>query len=147
MTRKERAQELFLSGYNCAQATAGAFADLVDLPFDTLMKMTSAFGGGMGRLREVCGAMSGISTVLGLVRGYDRAEDADGKKALYAFVQRAAAMFREQNGSIICRDLVGQNVPHGGEPTARTADFYKKRPCVELVGSAAEILEKILEEI
>lgn len=107
------------------------------------MKAVSGFGGGIGRLREVCGAFSGIVFVLSMIKGYDEAEDTEGKKALYELIRRAADMFKERNGSIICRELLG-GVAAGGTPEKRTEEYYKKRPCVELVGDAADILSQIL---
>ena len=143
MTKKERAQELFLQGYNCAQAVVGAFCEEAGLPFDVAVRAVSGFGGGMGRMREVCGACSGMFFVLSMVKGYDRAEDAEGKKKLYERIRSVAEEFKEKNGSIICRELLGVSEV-GGDPAPRTEQYYKKRPCVELVGDAAEILEKIL---
>jgi len=147
MTRKEIAMEYFAEGYNCAQAVALAFCDLLPMEKDTLARLTSSFGGGMGRLREVCGAVSGMFAAAGLLYGYDdpkaRAEKADH----YARLQEMAKAFEKENGSIVCRELLGLTVKHDAPtPEARTDAYYKKRPCKELVGCAAEILEKYLEE-
>ena len=144
MTKKERAQELFLQGYNCAQAVAGAFCDEIGLPFDTCVRAVSAYGGGMGRLREVCGACSGMAFVLGNVMGYDKADDHEGKKVLYETVREGFGKFKEKNGSYICKELLSGE-PIGGDPAERTKAYYKKRPCVELVGDAAEICEQLLK--
>ncbi len=106
-------------------------------------RAVSGFGGGMGRLREVCGACSGMFFVFSILKGYDKAEDVEGKKALYELIRKAADIFKEKNGSYICRELLG-GAPQGGDPEKRTTEYYKKRPCVELVGDAAEIIEQLL---
>jgi len=139
------AEELFREGYNCAQAVLIAFGDVTGLDKETSAKLASSFGGGLGRMREVCGAVSGAAMVLGLVRGYADPTDAEAKKAHYHLVQEFAARFKEQNGSIICRELLsGVSVRKGSDPEARTAEYYKKRPCPELVRQAAEILEEMV---
>lgn len=146
MSRREDAMALFEQGYNCAQAVAGAFCDKTKVDFETTMRLASAFGGGMGRLREVCGAVSGMFMVTGLVYGYDSPKDIEAKKNLYKQVQSFANSFKERNGSYVCRELL--SLPDGADnpvPEARTAQYYKKRPCKELVGDAAEILEKFME--
>lgn len=139
-----KAAELFLSGYNCAQAVAVAFCDVTGLEEDKAAKMASAFGGGMGRLREVCGAVSGMLLVLGILDGYDDPEDDAEKKRLYSRVQELAKEFREENGSIICRELL-ENPPSDPNPTPRTADFYAQRPCAKMVLTAARILDEYLQ--
>lgn len=147
MTKRERATELFLRGYNCAQSVAGAFCEETGIDFNTMMKLSSAFGGGMGRLREVCGTVSGMFIITGLLYGYDSPEDRDAKKLLYAEIQSLAARFKEQNGSYICRELLSlrTKTPDDPTPEPRTADYYAKRPCKNLVGDAAEILELFIE--
>lgn len=140
MERAERAAELFLQGYNCAQAVAVAFSDLTGLSPELSAKMASSFGGGMGRLREVCGAVSGMLLVTSLLYGYDRPEDAQGKKELYQLVQNLAGQFREQNGSIICRELLN-NPSSDPNPSPRTAQYYRQRPCAAMVFTAAQILD------
>ena len=143
----EKARALFLQGYNCAQAVACAFGDVTGLDGELTARMTSSFGGGLARLREVCGTVSGAALVLGIVRGYSDPADQDAKKAHYARVQEFARRFREQNGSIICRELLnGTDTVPGLVPEARTAEYYKKRPCPELVYCAAKILEEMLGE-
>ncbi len=147
MNRKEIAMEYFAEGYNCAQAVALAFADLLPMEKDTLALLTSSFGGGMGRLREVCGAVSGMFAVAGLLYGYDDPKASTEKAAHYARLQEMAKEFTEENGSIVCRELLGLTVKHDAPtPEARTDAYYKKRPCKELVGCAAEILEKYLQQ-
>lgn len=145
MTRPEKAKQLFLSGFNCSQAVVGAFIDDFAVDFDTAMKLSSSFGGGMGRMREVCGAVSGAFMIAGLKCGYCDPCDKAAKSAHYALIQKIAADFKQQNGSIICRELlegVGCNGKcQGSIPEDRTAAYYKKRPCAELVYIAAKIVE------
>ena len=139
------AEQLFREGFNCSQAVLLAFADVTGLERETAARLASSFGGGLGRMREVCGAVSGAAMVLGLVRGYADPTDADAKKAHYHLVQEFARRFREQNGSIICRDLLsGTAAQQGRDPEARTPEYYKKRPCPALVRQAAEILDEML---
>ena len=140
-----KAAELFMQGYNCAQAVAVAFCDLTGLEEKQAAKMASAFGGGMGRLREVCGAVSGMLLVLGILDGYDDPTDDTAKKELYSRVQALAREFREENGSIICRELL-DNPPADPNPTPRTADFYTQRPCARMVLTAARILDEYLQK-
>ena len=140
-----KAAELFLSGYNCAQAVAVAFTDVTGLTEGQAAKMASAFGGGMGRMREVCGAVSGMLMVLSYVYGYDTPGDDISKKRLYGQVQELAAAFRAENGSIICREIL-KNPPSDPNPTPRTAEFYAKRPCAKMVMTAARLLEQFMEE-
>ena len=141
------AGELFMQGYNCAQAVFCAFCDVTGLEIDDAARMASSFGGGLGRMREVCGTVSGAALALGIVKGYSDPKDYSAKKAHYALVQEFARRFREENGSIVCRDLLaGIEVSPGGEPEARTPEFYRKRPCLNLAVSAARILEEMLAE-
>lgn len=148
MTRKEKAMQSFLDGYNCAQCMMLAFEDMLTIDVDTALKIASPFGGGMGRLREVCGSVSGMFMVLGFVKGYSEPGDYEGKKELYEHVQELARRYEEANGSIICRDLLGLNVKkEDAAPEKRTDEYYKTRPCAEKIGSAAEILEGYLNEI
>ena len=129
MNHSEYAAELFLKGRSCSQAVAVAFCDVTGLTPEFSAKMASSFGGGMGRMREVCGAVSGMLMVLGLLYGYDDNGEKDrAKKAHYALVQELAGKFREKNGSIICREIL-KNPPSDPAPTPRTAEFYKNRPC------------------
>jgi C_GCAxxG_C_C family probable redox protein len=142
--RAELARQLFLEGYNCAQAVVLAFDDgLEEQGVDpkTAARMASPFGGGMGRLREVCGSVSGMLLVLGLAEGYDDPKAFAEKKELYEKVQELAGAFRAENGSIVCRDLLGLGAgPSGATPERRTDSYYRKRPCPELCGCAARIL-------
>ncbi len=142
-----RSEELFKKGYNCAQAVLGAFCEDGGLPFDTAMMLSSSFGGGMGRMREVCGACSGMFMAAGLLYGYATPETGAPKKELYERIRALADRFREQNGSIICRELLGGAPEIGGTPEARTAAYYQKRPCIEYVKSAAAIFDEYRREI
>lgn len=147
MTRKEMAMENFMKGYNCSQSVVLAFADLIDpVEAKMLSKMSSSFGGGMGRLREVCGSVSGMFLVLGALYGYEGPETGAPKAEHYARIQEVAKAFEEENGSIVCRELLGLTVKKQ-EPTpeARTKEYYKKRPCKELVGCAAQILDEFIK--
>lgn len=145
MTYREKATALFKEGYNCAQSVLLAFTDGDEKAFAEAAKISSSFGGGMGRLREVCGAVSGMCMVAGDRSGYSDPKDTEAKKAHYQLIQELAGEFKEQNGSIICRELLGLGTgADNPEPDKRTAEYYKKRPCAELVGDAAEIIAKKL---
>ena len=136
---------MFLSGYNCAQAVAVAFHEEMGLTESQAAKMASAFGGGMGRMREVCGAVSGMLMVLSQLYGYDTPGDDVSKRKLYTQVQELAGKFREKNGSIIYREIL-KNPPSDPNPTPRTAEFYAKRPCAKMVMTAARLMEAFMEE-
>ncbi|MBQ8038481.1 MAG: C_GCAxxG_C_C family protein [Lachnospiraceae bacterium] len=144
--RGEKAKELFQEGYNCSQAVLGAFCDECGMDFETAMKLSSSFGGGMGRLREVCGAVSGMFMVAGLIYGYDDPKGQKDKTEHYERIQALAQEFKEKNGSIVCRELLGlsekKSVP---TPEVRTEQYYQKRPCPEMVKMAAEIMEKYIQ--
>ena len=142
-----RAEDLFRAGYNCAQAVACAFCDVTGLEISAAARMASSFGGGMGRLREVCGAVSGALLVLGLCLGYDDPTDAAAKTRHYRLVQEFARRFRAKTGSLICRELLKDTPTIPGEtPEPRSADFYRRRPCLRLVRLAAEITDALLAE-
>ena len=140
MNRGEYAAQLFLEGYNCAQAVAVAFCDVTGMEPKYAAKLMSSFGGGMGRMREVCGAVSGMLMVAGVLYGYDASEDDQAKMAHYALVQNLAGQFREQVGSIVCREIL-KNPPSDPAPTPRTEEFYKMRPCARMVYLATQIME------
>lgn len=143
MNHVEKASKLFVDGYNCAQAVAVAFCDVTGLDEKTTAKMISPFGGGMGRLREVCGAVSGMLFVLGCLYGYDSPTDDAAKKQTYAQVQELANKFREQNGSIICREIL-KNPPTDPNPFPRTEEYYATRPCVRMVATAAKLMDDFI---
>ncbi|MBR2614911.1 MAG: C_GCAxxG_C_C family protein [Clostridia bacterium] len=138
------AKEYFLKGYNCAQAVCLAFKEEVGLDETTLLKVASSFGGGLGRLREVCGAVSGMAIILGLKYGYTGETDHEGKTAHYKRIQEVVGEFKAKNGSYICKELINQK-PSGFEPEKRTEEYYKKRACGDLVSDAAEILEEYIK--
>ncbi len=145
--RGMKAMELFKEGYNCAQAVVLAYEDYFEESPEMLALMISSFGGGMGRLREVCGAVSGMFFVAGKLYGYADPKASTEKMEHYARIQELAASFRERNGSIICRDLLHlQEQISVPVPEERTAEYYKKRPCGELVADAASILEQYIAE-
>lgn len=147
MSRRERAIKNFYDGYNCTQSVVLAFSDLIPIEQEQLLCMASPFGGGMGRLREVCGSVSGMFLVLGALYGYSSPEARGEKAELYGRVQEVAAEFEKRNGSIVCRELLGLSVKSQQPiPEERTPEYYKKRPCPELIGIAAEILEDYLRE-
>lgn len=138
---------LFEEGYNCAQSVFLAFADVHGMDEKTAAALSAPFGGGMGRLREVCGAVSGMFLVLGVLYGYNDPRANEEKTALYTSVQKLAAEFEKKNGSIVCRELLGLSVQREEPtPSARTEEYYRKRPCKELVGDAAELIEKYIAE-
>ena len=145
MNHRELAEQNFEAGYNCAQSVLLAFSDLTGLEDKTALAISSSFGAGMGRLREVCGAVSGMMTVLGLLYGYSEAGNDAVKKAHYQNVQALAGAFREQCGSIICREIL-KNPPSDPNPTPRTPEFYRTRPCARMVATAAGILDRFIEE-
>ena len=140
-----KAAELFLDGYNCAQSVAVAFCDVTGLDADYAARMASSFGGGMGRMREVCGAVSGMLLVAGLLYGYETPGDDVSKKKHYALVQALSGKFREEVGSIVCREIL-KNPPSDPNPTPRTAEFYKTRPCARMVSLTAKILDEYIAE-
>lgn len=138
-----RAAELFVSGYNCAQSVAVAFCDITGLDEKTAARMASSFGGGMGRMREVCGAVSGMLLVLGYLYGYDTPGNDARKKALYADVQSLMNAFQDQVGSYICREIL-KNPPSDPNPSPRTEMYYAERPCARMVWLAATLLDQYI---
>ena len=147
MDHAETARTLFLQGYNCAQAVVCAFDDVTGLDRETSARLASSFGGGMGRLREVCGTVSGALLVLGLLLGYADPKDMQAKTDHYHLVQEYARRFKELNGSIICRELLkGVTTKPGSEPEERTPEYYASRPCLRIVGEAAQIADELLKE-
>ena len=153
--RVEKAKRLFKEGgYNCCQAVVLAYNDIFGLDDETAAAVSSGFGGGMGRMREVCGAVSGMTMLAGLMKPASDPSVKDWRTANYALVQKMAGEFRDMNGSIVCKELLGL-VPMGSgtpapkespEPSDRTPEYYKKRPCEELVGIAARIVgENIMQ--
>ena len=153
--RVAKARRLFKEeGYNCCQAVVLAYNDIFGIDDMTAATMSSGFGGGMGRMREVCGSDSGMVMLAGLIAPAADPSAKDGRTRNYSLVQEAAGEFKEINGSIVCKELLGL-VPMGSsspapkespEPSDRTPEYYRKRPCEELVGISARIIgEKILK--
>lgn len=144
-SRVEKAKALFKEGYNCSQAVCAAYADCFGVDPETALKISCGFGGGMGRMREVCGTVSGMVLLAGMATGNTQAHNQQAKKENYELVRQLAEEFRKKNGSIICRELLGiKEAESDAAPAPRTKEYYKKRPCVELVGDAAEIIERVL---
>lgn len=148
MSRVERAKEYFMQGYACSQAVALTFSDLIGLEEEMIAKLTLPFGGGLGRLRLTCGAVSGMAFVIGAV--FTEGENSpENKKKTYAITQELSLKFKEEYGSLICQELLnGMGVPVqvGGEAEARTETYYKKRSCADMVAFTAGILESYLIE-
>ena len=147
MNRADNAKEFFENGCNCCQAVFCAFLEETNLTKDEALRLSAGFGGGFGRMREVCGAVSGMTMVLSNKFASTDTGDNEKKMELYALIQKAAGDFKNENGSIICRELL--NLPEkisSPVPEERTKEYYKKRPCAELVRCAAEIAEKYLAE-
>ena len=146
--RGELAKQLFMQGYTCAQAVVLAFEDLTGLDRTVAAKLSSGFGGGMGRMREVCGAVSGMFMVYDIVCGYSEPGDMESKKRVYADIRELAERFKAKSGgSIVCRELLaGVQTTQGGDPEQRTAEYYAKRPCPQLVALAADVLDGYLKE-
>ncbi len=142
----DRAYDLFKQGYNCSQAVFGAFAEELGVDFETAVKMASGLGGGIGRMREVCGTFTGLTLAASLIYGYSDPTDTETKKELYEKIRVLGDRFREENGSIICRELLGlQEAEKSAAPEARTAEYYKKRPCAELCRYAADLLDEFIQ--
>jgi C_GCAxxG_C_C family probable redox protein len=143
--RVARARELFTSGYNCSQSVFLAYSDLFEVEPRMAATISAPLGGGMGRLREVCGAVSGMTLLAGLLSPAHDPKDQAAKAANYALVQQFAERFREENGAIVCRELLGLSQQKDQPtPSPRTAEYYRKRPCVEYVATAARIVGEYL---
>lgn len=150
-SRGDRARELFREGYNCSQAVTLAFAEELEargISREMAAGLAFSFGGGLGRLREVCGCVSGMALVCGALEGYTDPKAAAEKQDHYKRIQKLVKAFKDENGSYICRELLaGINTDTNPMPEARTESYYKKRPCAELAACAADILERHLEEL
>jgi len=147
LKHSEKAAELFKQGCNCSQAVLAAFCEETGLDYETSLKLASSFGGGMGRLREVCGAVSGMFMAAGMIYGYTDLSDKKAKAEHYRRIQELAEKFREENGSIICRELLGLDRGKDSPvPEERTEAYYKKRPCTDLVSQAAAILDEYIKK-
>ena len=144
-TKSEKAVELFHTGYNCAQSVFCAFCEDFGMDFKTGLKLSSSFGGGMGRLREVCGAVSAMFMIAGLKFGYTEPNNDTIKQAHYERIQKLAAEFEEKHKTIICREILG--LPKGKDspvPSKRTEEYYASRPCEKCIADAARIIEKFI---
>lgn len=148
MTKPEEAKALFRAGANCAQAVLGAFHRECGLEMESALKLASGFGAGMGRMREVCGAVSAMILAANLKYGVSDLSDKAAKDAHYARIQSLCGRFQAETGSIVCRELLGLSGKSPDSPVseARTAEYYRKRPCAEMVALAAGILEEFLKE-
>lgn len=146
MDRVQKAVELFKSGCNCSQAVVCAYCDLFGVDEETAMRMSEGFGGGMGRMRLTCGAVSGMSMAAGLALSKGIAGDTVTRTKVYEAVQKMTKAFEEKNGSVICSELLGINLPkdNGAVPTKRDGKFYKKRPCTGCVEDCARLVEEYL---
>lgn len=150
--RSKEARELFLQGYNCSQAVFGAYAENLGMDKDTAFRVAASFGGGVGRMREMCGACSGMFLVAGMLTGATIGADQEGKRHNYEVVQELTRRFRERHGSIICREMlagagiVPASTGTGAQPEARTSEYYKKRPCPDLIEDAARIVAEYFNE-
>lgn len=141
----ERAAQLFKEGYNCSQAVLAAYCDELEMDFESTLKLASSFGGGMGRLREVCGAVSAMFMLAGLKYGYIDPKDNDAKAQHYKLIQDLASRFREKNGSIVCSELLGLDKKFKAETDGQNPTIVpQKRPCAELVRCAAEIVDEVM---
>ena len=146
--RVESARNYFLGGYNCAQSIALAYHDVMGIDKELSATMAAPFGGGMGRLREVCGTVSGMFMVAGFLAPNSQPNDNANKKNCYALVQSLAERFREENGSIVCRELLGLTQKKDDPtPSPRTEEYYHRRPCAEYVAIAARILGEKINEL
>jgi len=141
----EQARELFEQGYNCAQSVFAAFCDETGMELETALKLAAPFGGGIGRLREVCGAVSGMTMVVGMKYGYTDPKDTQTKMEHYRLTQTLVKEFKEKNGSFICRELLNLDSAGDPLPEERTPQYYQSRPCADLVENAARIMEEYIQ--
>ena len=145
ISRADEAERLFRQGYNCSQSVFAAFSDIVGMTTGQAAKLASPFGAGFGKMREVCGAVSGMTMLAGYLLGYTEPTDQTGKKALYDKVQAMCHAFEETEGSLICRELLGLKKGEDlGEPAVRTEEYYRSRPCVRVCRRAAQIAEQFI---
>ena len=146
--RIEMAVSLFKEGFNCSQSVVAAFADKYGFTREQALKMSASFGGGIGRMRETCGAACGLFMLAGLETGATEGSDREGKAANYALVQELAEEFKQRNGALRCADLLGlsKKEPVVSTPEARPDEYYAKRPCVKMVEEAARIWCEYLQK-
>ncbi len=147
MDHKQEARKLFLEGYNCSQAVIAAFSDVTGMDKKEALMLSSSFGGGMGQLGEVCGAVTGMFMAAGLLYGYHNPNNPELKQNQYALIRKMAEKFKEKYPSLLCRDLLGYlkektyTLPDGAD-----VSVYEKRPCLIFVEYAAEIMDEIIKE-
>jgi len=143
MNHASKARELFLSGCSCSQAVFGAFVGDLGIDQDTALRLASSFGGGMGGMRETCGAVSGMLMVAGLKWGYSEVGNLDVKTAHYARVRSLIESFKAEHDTIVCRELLAHLGELKKDPSVRTAEYYKQRPCAMFVETAARLIEEM----
>lgn len=147
-SRVEDAAALFLSGYNCCQSTFVPYAEQLGMGREQALKLSCSLGGGMGRMREVCGAVSGMALIAGLVCGNTDPHNQEAKTKNYETVRKMAEEFKKQHQTIICREILGlQEAEKSAAPSERTPEYYKARPCVRMVETAAKIIEETFPEV
>ena len=142
MDHSTKARDLFLSGCSCSQAVFGAFADEFGMDHDMALRIASSFGGGMGGMRETCGAVTGMLMAAGMKWGYSDVENLDIKTAHYARTRELIEAFKREHSTIVCRELLAALDELKKDPSARTAEYYKQRPCVLFVETAARLLDE-----
>lgn len=146
-SRVEEAVQTFEAGFGCAQAVFATYADLFGMERETALKLASPLGGGVGRMREICGTVSGMALLTGLKEGNTDPKDNAGKERIYTLVREMSDLFREENGAIVCKELLGKRIrEQSARPEERTPEYYAGRPCSRLVASAAKIVEEVLLE-
>ena len=143
-TNEQIAREHFTSGYNCAQSVFLTYAEKYGFDKNTALKLSSSFGGGMGRMREVCGAVSAMFMIAGLENGYTENNNDEIKAEHYTRIQTLANEFKKKNGTIICRELLGVDADDNPIPSKRTSQYYEERPCEELIADACKIIDKFI---
>ncbi len=144
-SRVEEVVRTFESGYTCAQAVFVTYADLFGLDRETALRLSSPMGGGIGRMREVCGAVSSMALLAGLKEGNTDPDNEEGKERIYLLTRKLAERFKHKHGTIICRELLEiEGMEESAKPSARTKEYYASRPCCRLVATAGEIIEEML---
>lgn len=144
-SRVEQAVATFESGYTCAQSVFATYADLFGMEKEMALKLASPMGGGIGRMREVCGVVSAMALLAGLKKGNTDPANEEGKEQIYLLTRQMAEKFKEKHGTIICRELLGiQGMEESAKPSLRAEEYYSKRPCSRLVATAAGIIEEML---
>ncbi len=148
-SRIQRAVELFMQGYGCCQSVVCAFADRYGLDEEMALRISAGFGGGVGRMRMMCGTCSALVILAGLEKGQTRGDDREGKAACYQLVRQLLETFRQRNGSIICAELLQMNgvkaETNTSQPDERNAEYYRVRPCARKVESAARVFAEYLD--